>query len=130
MGKTHKSQITNLNTLFNMPWAASSSRQKNHLSWAFLRKLMGSLMVPICSQLLFLSLIQNCKFLSLVSAAVSIPQTTCLTSYHSTLSFGEVCFTMRSLKTKSLRRKSTLPLSIIFDFNDAKEQNPIVGLES
>lgn len=87
-------------------------------------------MVPIRSQLFFPSHIQQCRFLSLISAAVSIPRTTCLTSHHPTVFFGEVPFTVGSLKIKSLRRKSTLLLNMTFGFNDTKEQSPIVGLES
>lgn len=100
------------------------------LSWAFLPRLIGSLMFPIHSQLLFPCFIRNYRFLSLASAAVFISQTTCLTSHHHILFSGEVSFTTRSLKTRSLRRKSTLFLSITFYFNDTKEQSPVVGLES
>lgn len=112
-----------------MLWEVPADR-KSIFSWTFLCSLIASLMFPICSQLLFPSLIRNCRFLPLVSAAVSIPQTTCLTPYHPTVFFREVCFTTESLRTKSLRLKSTWLLSITFDFNDTKEQSPIVGLES
>lgn len=125
----HKSQVTNPSTLFSMLCKVPVDR-KFIFSWPFLCNLIAFLMFPICSQLLFPSIIQNCRVVPLASAAVSVPQTTCVTSYHPTLFSGEVCFATRSLKTKSRRRKSTWLLSIAFDFNDMKEQSPIVGSES
>jgi hypothetical protein len=84
-------------------------------------------MFPIHSQLFFPLPIQNCRFLSLLSATIC-SQTACLTSYLCTLFSDEVCFTIGSLKNKYHRRKSTLPLNITFDFSDTKEQSPMVGL--